>query len=185
MANENGKKPPGRPPKYDPDRHPRLINVLYADGWTDLEVAEAVGVSRKTLDQWRNRHAELGDAKRSKAEANKIVEKSLYQRAVGLGFEEVTQTIEQDAEGKTVGIKISRTKKQLAPSVTAQIFFLKNRMPRDWHDRHELEITAGDARAEFQSLMGPGANGSGGNNRPTRKPKLLGDGARKDGGVSS
>ena len=38
-------------------------------------------------------------------------------------------------------IPIIKNEKEIAPDTTAMIFWLKNRDPNNWRDRHETEIT--------------------------------------------
>lgn len=48
------KLPPGRPSKLTPERAERLVELLAA-GATTAQAAEALGVSRRTIQVWRAR----------------------------------------------------------------------------------------------------------------------------------
>lgn len=109
-------------------------------GKTNPEIAKALGVNTDTLDQWRKHFPEFAGAiKESKDTADAPVVKSLYQRALGYEYTEKRETHNPDGT-----IQVQTTVKQVAPDVTAQIFWLKNRQPRDWRDKQVQEITGKD-----------------------------------------
>lgn len=61
-----------------------------------------------------------------------LVEKALYQRATGYVYEEVTkELIDGELQVKKV------VQKQVAPDISAQIYWLKNRQPDRWRDKQE------------------------------------------------
>lgn len=57
MAQEPHKTSPTRARVQDPDPDRlRLAAVLLAeDGWTDQQIADYLGISRRTLSRWKNR----------------------------------------------------------------------------------------------------------------------------------
>ncbi|MDD5533693.1 MAG: hypothetical protein PHC52_12940 [Syntrophales bacterium] len=136
------KRPAHRPSKYDPDRHPIWAEGLAKLGKTQDDISAEFGISRSTMQAWKKRHPELSIAlKIGKSEADTAVENSLYKRAMGYEYEEV----------KTVndGERVEKTVKQVAPDVTAQIFWLKNRKPDAWKDKRHEEITGKDGGPVF------------------------------------
>ncbi len=72
--------------------------------------------------------------KRGKEEPDKIVEATLYRRAIG--YEEDDTKIMQ-YNGDPVIVPYI---KKIQPDITAIIFWLKNRRPDRWRDRQEHEI---------------------------------------------
>jgi hypothetical protein len=125
---------PGRPTKYNQEFHPPFANALARLGRTDEEIANELSITRSTLALWKKNHSEFSDAlKKAKEEPDNKVEQSLYRRAVGFEYDEVT-----DDDGR-----IKTTRKLVAPDVTAQIFWLKNRRPAQWRDKRELELPDG------------------------------------------
>ena len=53
-------------------------------GFTDLQVADFFGVAESTLNTWKHKHPEFAESlKIGKGEADEMVEKSLYRRALG------------------------------------------------------------------------------------------------------
>lgn len=100
------------------------------DGLTDEQIANNMGISVATLYNWKNNYLEILEAlKRGKEVIDRQVENALLKRALGYEYEEVSEKFES-------GILTERkiTKKQVVPDTTAQIFWLKNRKPKDWRD---------------------------------------------------
>lgn len=88
------------------------------------EIAQNMGINPRTLYTWCKRHRELDGAIRSgRAMGVECIENALFRAAVGDWYEE-TDVTETDAEG---GVRTRRTRVRKAPSVSAQIFYLKNR----------------------------------------------------------
>lgn len=137
--------------KYETHVRPKLllIEAWARDGLTDEDIAKKLDISTASLYNYKRDHVEFLEAlKSSKEEADIIVENSLYKRALGYEFEEVTQEplynsisgepiLNEDGSPKIAVTKIVR--KQVVPDTTAQIFWLKNRKPQSWRDKQELE----------------------------------------------
>lgn len=131
------KKKRGRKSPYNPELHPKKAGELALMGKTNPEIGAALGVTVETLNQWRKQYPEFSEAiKGNKDQADAPVVKSLYQRA--LGYEYTEKRVTENPDGSQV---IQTTVKQVAPDVTAQIFWLKNRQPKDWRDKHDVEHT--------------------------------------------
>ena len=100
------------------------------DGLTDEQIAHNIGISRKTLYEWQNRFSDFRDAlKRNKEVVDIMVENALLKSALGY---EVEETVQEINNGKKI---IKKTTRWVLPSVTAQIFWLKNRKPEQWRDK--------------------------------------------------
>lgn len=103
------------------------------DGLTDDQIAKNMGIAVKTLYEWKQKYSEFSNAlKRGKEVVDILVENALLKRALGYSYDEITY--EQ-------GIETKRVTKQVAPDTTAQIFWLKNRRPKSWRDKQEVENT--------------------------------------------
>lgn len=115
------------------------------DGLTKEQIAENIGISRSTLAVWENRFQDIADAlKVCKAVPDRHVENQLYKRAVGYKYTEVIK--ERDKiTGEMVTTK--EIEKEVAPDVTAQIYWLKNRVPERWRDQRETVLTGKDGKA--------------------------------------
>lgn len=127
----------GRPQTYDPDRHPIWAEGLAKLGKIEDDIAAAMGIHVSTLRDWKKKFPEFSVAlKIGKSEADTQVENSLFKRAMGYEYEE-TKTVND-------GERVEKTIKQVAPDVTAQIFWLKNRKPEEWRDKVHQEVTGKD-----------------------------------------
>lgn len=137
--------------KYETHVRP---NLLLIQGWarnglTDEEIAKNLDIGVSTFHAYKKDHPELVESlKTSKEMADLVVENALYKRAVGYEYEEVTKEplynpltgepiLGNDGEPKIAVTKIVR--KMVNPDTTAQIFWLKNRKPKEWRDKQELE----------------------------------------------
>lgn len=101
-------------------------------GATDADLADFFEVGLRTIARWATANIAFRQAlKAGKEVADTRVERSLYQRAVGYSFasEKVFQHRGQIIRAETV--------EHVPPDVVAQIFWLKNRRPDLWRDRHE------------------------------------------------
>jgi len=79
------------------------------DGLTDEQIAKNIGITAKTLYEWKNKFSDVCETlKRGKDVVDRQVENSLFESAL---------------EGNT----------------TAQIFWLKNRKPKEWRDKQDIE----------------------------------------------
>ena len=108
------------------------------DGLTDEQISHNMGIHPSTLYEWQNKYPEIRESlKKGKEVIDRQVENALLKRALGYEYEEVKQIIEKDEKGKDRK-RIEKTIKHVSPDTTAQIFWLKNRKPDVWRDRHEV-----------------------------------------------
>jgi hypothetical protein len=132
----------GRPSKYR-DEFAEQARKLCQLGATAPDLASFFGVAVSTVKLWQVQHKAFSDAlKVGKATADKLVEQSLFRRALGYEHDEV--------DIRVVGTKLVKTplRKYYPPDTTACIFWLKNRKPNDWRDKQALEVDAGKGLAE-------------------------------------
>ena len=104
------------------------------DGLTDIQIAQNIGIAVSTLNNWKNKYIELMESlKRGKEVVDRQVENALLKRALGYEYQELkTEVSDKD------GIKTVTTIKEVTPDVTAMIFWLKNRKPKEWRDKQEI-----------------------------------------------
>lgn len=144
----------GRKVKVDPWLTPEGLDLLRAyarRGMTDEQIANAVGISRSTLDRWKHAHASIRDTLRaSKDIADAHVENALYKRACGYESTEVTRYRDPKTGEMYIGKEVT---KQVAPDVTAAVFWLKNRARDRWSDRPERSETAEDRVGDFMAAL--------------------------------
>ncbi len=120
-------------------------NALYHDDWawsmasmgaTNEEIADAIGISKRTIPRWAKDHESFGKAlMEGKAVSDAKVIKSLYQRAIGYDYTEERKIVEVDKDGNVKPVKVETIKKHVPPDVAAQCFWLKNRQRDRWADR--------------------------------------------------
>lgn len=146
------KHPGGRPSKFD-TLDMEQTKKLYLAGWTDKQVAEFYEVSEQTVTAWKKKDPKfLASIKDWKIEADEKVERSLYERACGFEYDEVTMEKVKPGglgieikEGEVEQIKhmechkIKVVTKKVVQDATSMIFWLKNRLPKRWRDKHEIE----------------------------------------------
>lgn len=113
------------------------------DGLSNEQIAHNMGVSVKTLCEWQNRFGEFRNAiKKGKEVVDREVENALLKRAMGYEYDEVTEEPVEDKETGEVQMRVTkRVTKQIAPDVTAQIFWLKNRKPDEFRDKRDVELS--------------------------------------------
>jgi len=100
------------------------------DGLTDAQIAHNIGITAKTLYEWKNKYREICEAlKKGKEIVDIQVENALLKRALGYSY---TEVMEETGEN---GVKHRETVKCIPPDTTAQIFWLKNRRPDQWRDK--------------------------------------------------
>lgn len=104
------------------------------DGLTDEQIAYNIGITAKTLYEWKKQYSEICEAlKKGKEVVDRQVENALLKRALGYKYKEIKT--EKTEEGK----KVTVTVKEVVPDTTAQIFWLKNRKPDQWRDKRDIE----------------------------------------------
>lgn len=105
------------------------------DGLTDEQIAHNIGITAKTLYEWKNRFSEICETlKKGKEVVDLEVENALLKRALGYEYEETKVIFEPDGRKRA-----ERVKKHVLPDVTAQIFWLKNRKPEVWREKQQIE----------------------------------------------
>ncbi|WP_027701811.1 transposase [Metaclostridioides mangenotii] len=105
------------------------------DGLTNKQISQNIGISEETLYKWIVKYTELSESlKRGKEVVDREVENALLKRALGYEYIETTK------EGIGGQLKVTKeVTKQVAPDVTAQIFWLKNRKPEEWREKKEVQ----------------------------------------------
>lgn len=107
------------------------------DGLTDEQIAHNIGINVATIYEWKKRFPEINNAlKKGKEVVDIQVENALLKRALGYEYEETKVIVETDGKKR-----VERVKKHVLPDVTAQIFWLKNRRPDKWRDKHEIDYS--------------------------------------------
>lgn len=131
----------GAQPKFNPKYHLDWAWSLYSRGAIDAEVAEAFGVSVRTIHRWKNDYPEFAEvAQTSKEIADAKVEKSLFKLATGFKYSTTDKEILFDKDGNQKPAKIKVTEHEVPPDTGAVCFWLKNRRPDEWRDKQIMEL---------------------------------------------
>jgi DNA-binding XRE family transcriptional regulator len=119
-----------------------LIKKYYRFGLTDKQVAELIDVSEKTLQNYKKDESFLHTLKKEKVFADVEVIASLYKRATGFEYDEVSTegypTIDENGKEKMKIKTVKKTKKFIAPDPVSMIYWLRNR--QGWKDRMPNDI---------------------------------------------
>lgn len=112
------------------------------DGLTDEQIADNIGISRSTLNSWKDKYSDISDTlKRGKEVVDRQVENALLKRALGYEYTETTREYIPGLDEMKTTKKVT---KQVAPDTTAQIFWLKNRKPDKWRDKLNRDCSSED-----------------------------------------
>jgi len=157
------KRPRGRPPKPRPPKPPPptrqesgkfgglkagtgrglykpefvpIARKLCQMGAIDKDLAEAFGVSVRAIKDWRDAHPDFAEACTiGKEAADNMVERALFHRAIG--YEHPAEKIFNN-NGTIVR---AETVEHYPPDTAAAFIWLKNRKPKSWRDKQEIEVT--------------------------------------------
>ncbi len=141
----------GRPTKYKEE----FCDLAYKYSLlsaTDEDLARFFEVSESTLNLWKLEHPEFSEAlKKGKEVADANVAKRLYNRAMGYEHDDVELKVV--SRGGNLGSEVQEipVKKHYPPDTTAAIFWLKNRQPKAWRDRVEVD-QSGDIVVRFEGV---------------------------------
>jgi hypothetical protein len=139
----NESKGVGRPTKYKPEYNVQVIKLAIL-GATDKQIADFFDIAESTLNLWKLNEPQFSESiKSGKMTADMNVASSLYQKAIG--FKTKTQKAfkvrnHKNGEGSTEDVKVVTIEEAYPPDTVAGIFWLKNRQPDLWNDKHQIEI---------------------------------------------
>lgn len=109
---------------------------LSKDGKTLEQIADVIGVSSRTLQNWMGKHPDLFRAvKEARQVADDLVEAALFSRALGYSHPEEKIFC---SEGM---ICRADTVKHYPPETQAAMFWLRNRQPARWREKNEADVT--------------------------------------------
>lgn len=139
-----------RKPNPQDKWHPAYVAIVRKMcqlGATDQDLAEGLGISRRTIDVWKHEHPEfLAALELGKDQANGRVERSLYSRANGYSHPDTKVLV---IAGK---VHAHEYIKHLPPDVLACIFWLKNRRPDQWRDKLDIDQTTRPAEVSDKPM---------------------------------
>lgn len=120
-----------------------LITGWARAGLTDEQISKNMGIAYSTLREWKKKYPAISASlKKGKEVVDFEVENALYKRAIGYEYEE-EKTYIQEVDGK-VTKKKEIIKRHVPGDTTAQIFWLKNRKPKEWRNNPENQENKND-----------------------------------------
>lgn len=126
-----------------------LIECWARDGLTDEQIANNIGIKRQTLYDWKKKYDDISYAlNKGKEVVDYEVENALLKRALGYTYKDQIAIKKRNPDGSE-SVELREVEKTVAPDVTAQIFWLKNRKPDKWKNKidHSGELDV-DLRIE-------------------------------------
>lgn len=138
----------GRPPRYNKNYHPMLVEYMAKCGLTDKEMAVNIGIVESTFYKWKQDHKEFSESlKKGKEPSDDLVEAAFYQRCLGYEHDAIHIS---NYKGKVTKTKIV---KKYPPDTAAIKFWLTNRRPEQWREKITNELVGkGEERLELVSL---------------------------------
>jgi len=141
------RKKPGPKPKLPSEKlDMEEVRKLGALGLTDTEIGEWFGLTERTINRYKKDPVFMSALKKGKMEADANVKRALYRRAIGYSHPAVYISV---YEGKA---KKTPYEKHYPPETLACIFWLKNREPENWKDRHEYDVDKGTKSALLELM---------------------------------
>lgn len=126
-----------------------LIESMVADGLTDKEISEKIGMSYSTFRRYKTQNTDLKSAiAQGKDRRNQKVVEALFKCCTGYKYyEEVATKVKEEVlaeDGKTILVKedviVKSVKKYRGPDLNAQRYWLNNRDKAQWKDDpHKVE----------------------------------------------
>ena len=143
LHKQNGRPPGGLEYKYVFAKHAYRFALL---GYSNEEIARELGIGYHQFTKWGRAHPEfLAWSKKGRNRPSARVAGALYKNAVGQWVEDTdtkTTTVTH-ADGTVTTNSVTTAKRRyIAPNVTAQIFWLKNRARKHWYDMVALPAEA-------------------------------------------
>jgi hypothetical protein len=125
----------GRPSKYNSSNNEK-VEKLCKLGATDEEIADFFDVAVSTIYEWKLKEPDFSESiKKGKLVADMEVANSLHKRA--LGYSQKVDKVFQ-FQGEPV---IVPTLEHIPPDTAAAFIWLKNRRPKQFKDKQEIEMS--------------------------------------------
>lgn len=128
-----------------------LIECWARDGLTDEQISNNLNISTTTFYEYKNKYPEFSDTlKKGKEVVDYEVENALLKRALGYEYKEITREEKWNRVTEQYEMVVTKeVTKQVVPDTTAQIFWLKNRKPKEWRDKVELDTNKDVQRVQI------------------------------------
>jgi transposase len=127
--------------EYYREHFSKIAEGLARQGRTNAEIAAHLEISESTFYKYLKKFPDFAEGvKRGRAPVDFDVEASLLKLATGYDSTEIQEEAILDAEtGEPIKTKRKTVTKHIPPSVSAAMFWLKNRLPANWRERQKDE----------------------------------------------
>lgn len=166
----------GRKTLYRAEFHPEEAKRLLETGMTEKELAQALGISENTLNEWKGRYVQFQEAiTEGKKKPNRLVEAALIRRALGMKVRHIEYRPPSKEGDPAVPIRI--IERDIPPNQRSMEFWLSNRAKNRWKRRITVDVNQGirshekdpekvsiilkNLRDAIPELRTAGANGNG------------------------
>ena len=135
-----------------------LVRGWCRRGLTQEQIAENLGISVQSFNNYLKRYEEFADAvEEGAAECEIHIENALVKRALGYSYKEVTRErkLVVDPETGEQEYKLVVTKsvtKHVVPDVGAQQYYLEHRAPKRWEKTPSAYIDSVQVNADIRSI---------------------------------
>ena len=146
-----------------------LLEGWARDGLTDEQIARNAGITAGTLYEWKKKFEQISEAlKKGKEVVDYEVENALVRRALGYKYQEQTfERVWNEKLERYIKVNTKTTTKIAAPDVGAICFWLKNRRPKNWRDRPDLQAD-NETLAKVDAILASMTREAGKNNYGTK-----------------
>ena len=147
----------------DPDKK-TLLSGWARKGLSDQQIAKNIGISRATLNEWREKYPDISDTlKKGKEVADAEVENALYLKCIGhkvqLKKTFKVKKIEYNDAGKKIkeeeNLETGAGEVYIPPDTKAIIFWLTNRMREDWKERQNTQMEQEETEESGVIMLAP------------------------------
>lgn len=112
-----------------------MIKGWARDGYSNVQIADRIGITPQTLCEWMNRFPSFSEAiKKGRAPVMEKIEDAFYSKCEWQEYEETREEIIKHPDGSETR-KIVRVRHPMPPDTAALIFAMKNLKPHKWRDK--------------------------------------------------
>lgn len=116
-----------------------LLLQCWARDFSLGDIANKIGISSKTLIDWRKKYPEIDKAiSEGKEVVDYKVENALLKVALGFTTTETKTIISPPDKNGNRRIRVEKTEKEIAPNPTAIMCWLNNRKPEQWKRNRDI-----------------------------------------------
>lgn len=116
-----------------------LLLQCWARDFSLGDIANKIGISSKTLIDWRKKYPEIDKAiSEGKEVVDYKVENALLKVALGYTTTETKTVISPPDKNGNRKIRVEKTEKEIAPNPTAIMCWLNNRKPEQWKRNRDI-----------------------------------------------